>query len=96
MAEGYGGFASTCLGHIGYSVVSWKRKLGYATEALRLILVEARQRLPYVDITTELDNLPSQRVILANGGYLVERFKKPLSLGGTDGLLFCIDFSPNR
>jgi predicted acetyltransferase len=24
-----------CLGHIGYSVVEWKRRRGYATEALR-------------------------------------------------------------
>ena len=84
----------TCLGHIGYSVVPWKQRLGYATEALRLILIEARRRLPYVDITTEPDNLPSQKVILANGGYLVERFQKPLSLGGTDGLLFRIDLRP--
>ncbi|HEY3662222.1 MAG TPA: hypothetical protein VGL24_03640, partial [Chthoniobacterales bacterium] len=27
-----------CLGHIGYAVVPWKQRLGYATAALRLIL----------------------------------------------------------
>ena len=30
------------LGHIGYAVVPWKRGRGYATEALRQTLMEAR------------------------------------------------------
>lgn len=64
-----------CLGHIGYSVVPWKRNRGYATAALRALLPEARaEGLAYVELTTDPQNLASQRVILANGGVLVEHF----------------------
>src|SRR5436190_21067452 len=38
-----------CLGHIGYSVVPWKRGKGYATRALQLLIPDARlEGLPYV------------------------------------------------
>ena len=81
-----------CLGHIGYAVVPWKRRRGYATEALRLMLPLARDvGLPLVEITTEPDNVASQQVIEANGGMLVERFTKPPTSGGGDGLRYRVD-----
>src|SRR5215813_7722859 len=51
---------SHCLGHIGYSVVSWKRRRGYATSALRALLADVKtEGLRYVEITTDPDNVAS-------------------------------------
>ena len=45
-----------CLGHIGYGVVPWKQRRGYATEALRQILPLAKSEgLNFVEITTDPD-----------------------------------------
>jgi len=80
-----------CLGHIGYTVVPWKQGRGYAREALRQLLPEAKaEGLRYVEITTEPENIASQRVIEANGGVLVEHFTKPPQFGGTPGLRYRI------
>jgi predicted acetyltransferase len=80
-----------CLGHIGYAVVPWKQGKGYATRALRLLLPEAvAAGLPFVEITTDPVNIASQRVILANGGILVEHFIKPPQFGSKPGLRFRI------
>jgi predicted acetyltransferase len=79
------------LGHLGYAVVPWKQRRGYATKALALMLPQARQLgLAHVDLTTDPDNLPSQKVITANGGILVERFTKAAGHGGGETLLFRI------
>jgi len=56
-----------------------------------LLLSEVRDEgLAFVELTTEADNIASQRVIKANGGELIERFHKPAVLGGAEGLRFRI------
>jgi predicted acetyltransferase len=80
-----------CLGHIGYSVVPWKRGRGYATRALQLILPHAREEgLPYVELTAVADNVASQRVITKNGGVLVERFRTMKAHGDVESVRFRI------
>jgi predicted acetyltransferase len=90
--EGTSKLPDYCLGHIGYSIVPWKRQRGYATAGLRLLLDQARARdLDHVEITTEPANLPSQKVILANGGRRIGPRRKIAAYGGTEELLFRID-----
>jgi predicted acetyltransferase len=82
---------SHCLGHIGYSVVSWRQRRGYATRAVAMLLPEARKEgLDYVELTTDVDNLPSQKVITANGGAFIKRFHKDPAYGEVEALLFRI------
>jgi len=63
-----------------------------AAEDDTLATLKARAHgLPYVELTTNPDNIPSQRVILANGGRLVERFRKAAAYGEDEALRFRID-----
>jgi predicted acetyltransferase len=79
------------LGHIGYAVVPWKRRRGHATRALALMLEEARREgLEYVELTSDENNAPSRRVIVANGGVEHERFTKPAAFGGKPSLRYRI------
>ncbi len=79
------------LGHVGFSVVPWRQRRGHATRALGLILPIALEKgLDYIEVTTDLDNIPSQKVIEANGGLLHERFKKPTVYGGSEALRYRI------
>lgn len=81
-----------CLGHIGYAVVPWKQRRGYATRALCEVLREAKaEGLRYVVITTAPDNVASQRVIQANGGVLVEEFITPSALGAQRALRYRVN-----
>jgi predicted acetyltransferase len=80
------------LGHIGYAVVPWKQRRGYATAALRAMLDGARaEGLRWVLLTTHLANTASQRVIEANGGVLVEEFDMGSHYGGACGRRFRIE-----
>ena len=80
-----------CLGHVGYAVVPWKQRRGYATSALRQLLPQAKaEGLSYVEITADPGNIASQRVIEANNGVLQERFTKPAQFGATPGLRYRI------
>lgn len=77
------------LGHVGYAVVPWKRRRGYASEALRLLLDEvAEAGLRWIEITTDPDNVASQRVIEKVGGEFVERFRYPPAYDRTIGLRY--------
>ncbi len=82
-----------CLGHVGYSVVPWKQRRGYGTRALQLMLPYAKaEGLAHIELTTDVGNLASRRVIEANGGTLVERFHKAAVYGGAESLRFRIHF----
>ena len=71
------------LGHIGYGVVEWKRRRGYATRALRMMLPEASARgLDYVELTVNEENIASRKVMEAAGAELHERFTMPDHEGG--------------
>jgi predicted acetyltransferase len=78
-----------CLGHIGYGVVPWKQRRGYATQALREMLQDAKaEGLRFVEITTDPDNVASRKVIEANGGVIIEQFVTPPSLGAETKLRY--------
>ena len=72
---------------LGYAVVPWMQRQGIATQALRCLLPEAWAiGLRFVEITTDLDNVASQRVVEANGGVLVEEFISRPSSARSRGL----------
>lgn len=76
-----------CPGHVGYAVVPWKRGRGHASAALRAMAAEARAvGLPYIELTTDPDNVASRRVIERAGGLLVGRIDRPAAGGGQPSL----------
>jgi len=86
------------LGHIGYTVVPWKQRRGYGTQALAQLLADIDEMetidLPHVELTTDDANVASRRVIEANGGRLVERFVMPGHHGGDVGCRYRISKGP--
>ena len=78
-------------GHIGYAVVPWKRRRGYATAALALILPVAREAgLKRLLITCDDDNEASRRVILKNGAEFIGTRARP---DGRTRLVFRINLA---
>ncbi|MGX9962816.1 GNAT family N-acetyltransferase [Roseomonas sp. F4] len=88
---GSGDLPPYVLGHIGYGIVPARRGRGLAKAALAALLPRAAALgLPHVELTTNPENIASQRVILACGGRLVERFRKSPEHGGEEALRFRI------
>ncbi len=56
-------------GQIGYSIKPNKRQNGYMSKALELLLNEIKEE---VIIMTEVNNVASNKVILKNGGILID------------------------
>ncbi|MGC2406661.1 MAG: hypothetical protein WA431_09685 [Candidatus Cybelea sp.] len=62
---------------------------------LRSCFRKRYEGLPYVEITTDPDNIASQRVIVANGGVMVERFASGPQYGETEKLRYRINLVPS-
>src|SRR3569832_418771 len=72
-------------GHIGYDIRPSKRSLGYGTKILELALPKAKELgIEKVLVTCDETNIPSRKIIEANGGVLED--KRPNPHGGSDKL----------
>jgi predicted acetyltransferase len=63
-----------CGGHIGYDIIPSQRKKGYAFQALKFCLREAkRMGINTVLVTCDDDNIGSRKVIEKNGGTFIDK-----------------------
>ena len=63
-------------GHVGYEIATSMRRKGIATEALRLVLPEAKKLgIDELLITCNDDNIASIKIIENNGGVLLDKIK---------------------
>jgi predicted acetyltransferase len=76
-------------GHLGYDIRPSKRQLGYGTKILALALPKAKELdIDKVLLTCDEMNIPSRKIIEANGGVLED--KRPNPHGGSDKLRYWI------
>jgi predicted acetyltransferase len=81
-------------GHIGYAVVPWKRKHGYASRALKQMLAEAHVLgLTEVYLTTDPGNIASRIVIERNGGQRVGNWSHPAVHGGAEVERWVVEYA---
>lgn len=82
-------YLSTEGGHLGYDIRPSQRGKGYGKLILELGLQKAKELgLPKILITCDIDNLPSKKIIEANGGVL-EKIA-PVGAGKTDKAFYWI------
>lgn len=65
-------------GHIGYTIRPSKRRMGFGTLILKLVLPRAKELgLAKVLVTCDEANIGSRKIIEKNGGVLEDRFEIP-------------------
>jgi predicted acetyltransferase len=75
-----------CDGHVGYSVVPWKRRYGLASAALiELSRIVPTLGLKWLDIAMGIDNTASRQVALSAGG----KFSQEYVASEQGGVLAC-------
>lgn len=60
-----------------------------------LLLTPTLVRLPWIEVTTDPDNIASPEVIERAHGRLFERFVEPAAFGGHEGLRYRIAVPPS-
>jgi predicted acetyltransferase len=74
-------------GHIGYDIRSSKRQKGYGTKILALALPRAKELgLDKVLLTCDEINIPSRKIIEANGGLFEDKRRIPMEAPTNSGI----------